>query len=346
MAVQASKSVSLTDVATGKPFELSAANIINFLASGANTLITYVSNRDTVISRLVTQGVAAINGATGGRTQAVTQSTGVIYINSDRIIFLDDITTSRMIIYDAGVNIPAKLFVSEVIAVIDIAAGNTFTITTQPTTEQASVSRWINNLLINQILPDNIVKLPTLAATYKIKIEVLTPTAGGAAYVDAAATFSGGGVGAVLPTATVAFALGAVTGMTIVTAGSNITADVLVTITSASGAGATFVNKINHILDTLIVTDGGENVSAYPTVTFGAGTVTATAYVTLDTFAQKVSSVTISNVGAYLASAFPPTITLSGGSGATIHYNSKGTGFDNIQVLQTSAALKITINAL
>lgn len=150
MAVQASESITLTDVATGGTFLLSTANIINFLVSGANTLITYVNNRDTVISQLVTEAVGVIDAATGGRTQAVTLSTGVIYINSDRIIFLDDDSGNVTVTYDTGVNVPSSFLVSEAAVAIELAAGNLFGIQELPLLNV----RYLNNLRIHTMVSD------------------------------------------------------------------------------------------------------------------------------------------------------------------------------------------------
>ncbi len=159
MAVQASQSITLTDVATGGTFLLSTANIINFLASGVTTLVTYIDNRGSVISRLVVEPPFFIDAATGGRTQAVTQSSGVIYINSDRIIYMDDVDVhgapagETTITYDAGANAPTSLVVSELILGVgglDLTAGNTFGVQILP----SLIVRYLNNLRVNTIVSD------------------------------------------------------------------------------------------------------------------------------------------------------------------------------------------------
>lgn len=344
MSVQASKSISLTVVADGSTLKLSANNIVKFQASGSDTLLTYLTNGNRLMTKLFDETVGTINTA-AARTQAVTLDSdgSTLYIHSDKIIYLDIVTAGTNITYwNPGKAAPEVITVTEAASAINTAAGNTFRVVMQGT----AVSRYINNLFINEIDPESVNSLPTVSATYKLLLETVATSAVGSGYLDAAVVFTGGGVGAVLPTATANIVAGEVVSITIDTAGSNITDDLTVTITSATGSNAAAVDVIHYTLDTLTLTDNGSNLNSTPTITFSAGTVTSTASFTYDGVAQNVSAVAIGTAGSYLTSAFPPTITIAGGAGAQILYDSKKTGFERLQVEATAAALQTIINAL
>jgi len=340
----ASKLISLTNLSLGgATMKLSANKVVRFTASGSDTLLGYINQQDKYVEHLMDETVGTINTA-AARTQAVTlaSDSSTVYINSDRIVFLDTFGSNTLItLANEGKPVSEVLEVTETAADINTAAGNTFTVTAQVT---GSV-RYINNLFIDSVVADAATSLPTVSATYKIKVEQVNLTVQGAGYTAATVSFAGGGTGATLPTASAHVNAGAVDYITILTAGSNITADVTVTI-NGDGAGATCVDKIHHILDTLTVTDGGENLNSNPTMTFAAGTVTATATFTFDTDQQKVIGTTITDVGSYIASAFPPAITIAGGSGAVVLYDSKKSAFEKLYVTQTAAAIQTTVNAL
>lgn len=341
----ASKLISLTNLSLGgAAMKLSANKVVRFTASGSDTLLGYINQQDKYVEHLMDETVGTINTA-AARTQAVTLTSdgSTVYINSDRIIYLDTKDSKTIItLANEGKPVPEVLVVDETAANINTAAGNTFAVTAQI----SGVTRYINNLYIDSVVADAATSLPTVSATYKIKVEQVNLTVQGSGYLDAAVVFSGGGTGATLPTATAHLNAGAVDYITINTAGSNITADVTVSITSNTGSGATCVDKIHHVLDTLTLTDGGENLNSNPTMTFSAGTVTAAATFTYDADQQKVLSTSISNVGSYVASAFPPTITIAGGAGAAILYDSKKSSFEKLFVEQTAAAIQTTVNAL
>ncbi len=156
MAIQASKSISLTDYKTGEAFKLSANQIIYFMTNTAGVLeITYIDNRDNVIVRLVSQSAATVNTA-AARTQMLTFNPEpfvytYFYIHSDKIIFIDEEITSgagRTITYNAFG--PSPTVINKVIdstASLNTAAGNTFPVTMQ----SGPAFRWINNLLVNAI---------------------------------------------------------------------------------------------------------------------------------------------------------------------------------------------------
>ncbi|MDD5186240.1 MAG: hypothetical protein PHS84_13350, partial [Paludibacter sp.] len=197
MAVQASKSISLTDLATGKTFKLSANQILNFLGinSGADSQLTYIDDRNNVIVRQVGEAPATINTA-AARTQAVTlddADSTVIYIHSDKIIFIDDLTSNRQILYNGYTNYPVKYLVTESAAAINTAAGNTFIITTQPSGNVPSISRYINNLYINAIEGEAVGEAPSITFTTKVKTATGAVTTAGTGYTTLAAAITGGG---------------------------------------------------------------------------------------------------------------------------------------------------------
>lgn len=363
MASNRSKLIQLTDYSSGAVFMLSSCQIISFTAiATTDTQITYISQRGKLTKRRVNETVAAIASDcvsnTVGMMIPVTLDTGIVlYLNIDRVIYVDALSNSGPLLtavtYDAGigygVNSPEIYKCSlPTPANFNSVTDNTFNITTQPYGAIPSKIRYINSLKVAVVSTEAVGSLPTVAATYKIKLETVTPTAAGTGYTDAIAVFTGGGPGAVLPTGTVTFAAGLVTGLIINTAGSNITQDVLVTITTTTGDGlATFVDKIHHILDTLPLVSGGSNINTTPVMTFSAGTVLATATFALNSSTQSVTATpTITNVGSYVASAFPPTITISGGAGAFILYDEGKTEFKPLNVEETIVQLQTLINAL
>lgn len=152
MAVQASKSISLTDLATGEAFKLSANQILNFTAinAGADTQLTYIGNRGTIVVREVAEAVATVNTA-AARTQAVTltdANSTVIYLHSDKIIFMDDLGATTQIIYNGNENYPKKYIVTENASAINTVAENTFAITIQA----SGLTRYINNLFVADVV--------------------------------------------------------------------------------------------------------------------------------------------------------------------------------------------------
>jgi hypothetical protein len=132
MAAQNLVLVTRTD--NGKQFKVSTTKIIEFKAQSGSTLLTYVDQRGKVDHRLVDETVAAINALTGSRTQAVTlnnDASTVVYINSDRIIFIDNTSWGSRITYDVSGargkynQPPTFIDVTEAASAINTAAGNT-----------------------------------------------------------------------------------------------------------------------------------------------------------------------------------------------------------------------------
>lgn len=132
MAAQNLVLVTRTD--NGKQFKVSTTKIIEFKAQSGSTLLTYIDQRGKVDHRLVDETVGAINALTGSRTQAVTlnnDASTVVYINSDRIIFIDNTSWGSRITYEISGGRgkynqpPIFLDVTEAASAINTAAGNT-----------------------------------------------------------------------------------------------------------------------------------------------------------------------------------------------------------------------------
>ena len=165
MAVtRASKLISLTSYNTGSVFLLSCNKIISFTQIGASdTLIYYINQRGQVTSDRVLEDVATIHTATLSNTlfatQAITLLDGtIVYINNDKVIFLDSLLNSSPLIgkitYDAGANSPTTYsFSAPTVAAFNTAAGNTFAVTTQDDVSNGNPSRtrYINNLFIGAV---------------------------------------------------------------------------------------------------------------------------------------------------------------------------------------------------
>ncbi len=133
MAAQNLVLVTRTD--NGKQLKISTTKIIEFKDQSGDTLITYVDQRGKIDHRLVTEAASAINTLTGGRTQLVTLRNTLatpIYINSDRIIYIDVMTVGCRITYQTGGGSggrynqpPSHIDVVETAAAVSSAAGNT-----------------------------------------------------------------------------------------------------------------------------------------------------------------------------------------------------------------------------
>jgi translation elongation factor P/translation initiation factor 5A len=349
MAVQASKSITLTDLASGKSFYLSAAQIISFTAiTGSHTQLTYINNRNNVVVRNVSQAVATINTA-AARTQAVTLNNAtstVIYIHSDKIIFIDDKTTYRQITFNASGDAPIIYTVTQTAAALNTAAGNTFIITMQ---SDAS-SRWINNLYVNSVISEPTSTNPIITFTTKVKTGsgVVTGNGTGGTATAASITFTGGGA-AVQATGTVTVAGNVVTGITIVTQGSGYTSYPTITIVATAGAFTTTPTAVVSMLveSPLTIANPGANVTVAPTLTFSSGTTLATATATITPATATVTSTSLTAAGEYKKGTDAyPTLTLTGGAGCNILYDIQGTSNVPLQVAETPSQVQTAINAL
>lgn len=192
MAVQASKSISLTELSTGKTFDLSAANIINFTAinAGADSQITFLNSFGRVITKEVAEAVATINTA-AARTQAVTidnAASTIIYLHSDKIIFIDDLTANRQILYNASLNYPVKYLVTESAANINTAAGNTFAVTIQET----GATRYINNLFVGSAITEDVTDYPVVTFTTRVEAASGIIRTAGTGYTNPTVAITGG----------------------------------------------------------------------------------------------------------------------------------------------------------
>lgn len=204
---RASKAISLTNYATGASFSLSTNKIIWYTTQGGNTLIKYISQRGTIKTVLVTESVSTIHTATLSNTlyasQAITltdANTTVLYIMSDRIIYMDALTLSAnaTITYDEGSEGGYKpvvyTFSTPSLATINTANGNTFMITTQPALNGVpSKTRYINNLFVGIVNTESVGSLPTITFTTKVSTVGGTVTTAGTGYTNPTVTITGGG---------------------------------------------------------------------------------------------------------------------------------------------------------
>jgi hypothetical protein len=237
MAVQASKSISLTITANSGAIKLSANQIVRFTASGSGTLLTYITNQNRFITKLVNESPATINTA-AARTQAVTLNNAtstVLYVHSDKIIYLDTITAGTMItLWNPGATEPEQYSVAETAANINTAAGNTFAITTQPTSHAPSGTRYINNLFIDTVNGEAVGTNPTITFTTKVKTGTGVVTTAGTGYTNPVVAITGGGGASATGTLTTQ-----VVTATVVGAGSGGTPG-LTTFTGTTGTGTKF----------------------------------------------------------------------------------------------------------
>lgn len=158
-ATRTSKLIALTNLKTGVVFMLSINKIIKYTASGSNTLMTFISQKGKIKTVLVTEGVAAIWALTVSNvtkiTQAITLLNGkVLYINNDRVIFIDTVGANTVITYDEGDSAPVVYTASlPTPANFKTASDNILSVVTQGNSQEASRTRWINNLFISMVSP-------------------------------------------------------------------------------------------------------------------------------------------------------------------------------------------------
>lgn len=196
MAVQASKSISLTVSATGSTMKLSANNIVYFTVSGSGSLVTFINEQDHIVTILFDESVSTINTA-AVRTQAVTltdDNSTVRYIHSDKIIQLTAVTAGTSILYwNSGKAAPDVFEVSEIPSAINTAAGNLIPITTQPTSATPSRTLYINNLFIMRLVGEDVGTEPTITFTTKVKTGTGVVTTAGTGYTNPTVAITGGG---------------------------------------------------------------------------------------------------------------------------------------------------------
>lgn len=342
MAVQASKSISLTNDTTGGTFKLSANQIVKFTAApSSKSYLTYMAN-DRAVTLLVSEAVATINTA-AARTQAVTltdANTTVVYIHSDKIIYLDAVTAGTAINYwNPSKSAPEVLTVSETPSAINTAAGNTFSITTQPTFGVPSATRYINNLFINMVVGEAVGTAPTITFTTKVKTGTGLVTTPGSGYTSlVAAITGGGGTGAT----------GTVTGLAVSgapsAAGTGYVAGTsVITITGGTAATASKFNVTHTKVVSATVAAGGtgdlgDGAGVIVVGTTGTGTKFR-ASVTIATNAiASVQSITVAGdytVNPTVIAAEPVTYV----SGA-----SSGTTLTGAQLSVLMGALTLTVN--
>ena len=151
MAIQASKSISLTDYKTGEAFKLSENQIICFLTSYIGVVavgeITYTDNRDNIITRIVNQSTNTILASTVRCNNFTLESGENLAINSDKIIFADDLSVNCLVTYDSKKAYPDSLILQYTAFDVSDDSGNLFPVTVAAT----GATRYINNLLVNAI---------------------------------------------------------------------------------------------------------------------------------------------------------------------------------------------------
>ncbi|MES3018146.1 MAG: hypothetical protein V4721_10215 [Bacteroidota bacterium] len=265
MAVtRASKIISLTNYATGGAMTLSTNKIIWFKAQGSNTLIKYLAQNRTFKQVLVTDTVSDIHTATLSNTlyasQAITltdASSTVLYVMSDRIIYMDDLATDYSLVYDEGSegNIaPVKYtFSTPAVATLNTANGNTFTIVTQPTDSIPSKTRWINNLFVDQIVGEAVGDLPSITFTTKVKTGTGAVTTAGTGYTTLVAAITGGGGSGATGTVTGK----AITGAVAAPGTGYVAGTSVITITGGTAATASSFTVTNTQVVSATVAAGG-----------------------------------------------------------------------------------------
>ncbi len=328
MAVQASKSISLTILSSGKTFKLSADNIINFtVVNGSNTQLTYLNNRDNVVTAIVSQSVSTINTA-AVRTQAVTLNNAastVIYIHSDKIIYIDDSTSFRQITYNGSGSYPTIYDVTESAASINTAAGNTFIITIQ----QSSLSRWINNLYVNTVVSEDIISSASITFTTEVLIGSGVVVSGGSGYTAPTVSITGGGGTGATGTVTTELLSAALN-----VAGSGYAPADTITLAGGTFSTAAILTIAKTQLVSAAINAGGTNYVNGDTITLAGGTFTSAAIITVDTVdgGGAILTFTISTPGSYSVNttSFTQGSTSGIGSGAT--FNTALFGVDTFTV--------------
>ena len=184
MAAQNLVLVTRTD--NGKQFKVSTNKIVQFKAlQNTTTLLTYVDQRGRQANMVVNETASTINGLTGSRTQAVTlyPSGTTVYINSDRIIYLDITTYGTIITYEVSggsgkYNLPPSLInVSTSASSISSTAGQTGVIITS-----ASQTRYINGNFIDLVTHSPLINgdYEVLYDSKKTSFEKITVSSNGA----------------------------------------------------------------------------------------------------------------------------------------------------------------------
>ncbi len=326
MAVtRASKLISLTDNTTGGTFLLSTNKIISFETTlSTKARIKYLNQRGQIVTKVVTDSVSTIHTATLSNTlyasQALTLVSGdVIYVMSDRILYIDTLASTYSIVYDAGSEAGVAPIIYEfstpTAADLNTANGNTVIVTTQPNGTTESASRYINNLNIDVVTGEAVGESPEISFTTKVKTGTGAVTAAGSGYTSLAAAITGGGGSGATGTVTgkaisgvpAAAGTGYAPADTItITGGTAATASIFTVATtkpvslSTNAAGSSY-----NVSDTILTAGGTASVHATLTVSHikvvtapgigddGSGYVTGDTFsVTTGTGTQAIFSVT------------------------------------------------------
>lgn len=176
--------VLVTRADDGTQFKVSTTKIVEFKDQSSETLLTYIDQRGKVVHLLVTESAAAINALTGGRTQLVTlnnDNSTPVYINSDKIIYIDNMLFGARITYQISGGAgkynqpPTFIDVTETGAAINTAAGNTGAIPLHGGGE-----RYVNGDFIDIITknPDGTASFPVLYDDHKDEFHRLVASSG------------------------------------------------------------------------------------------------------------------------------------------------------------------------
>lgn len=318
MAGTLSKSISLTDKATGTTFKLQASALILFYAvnSGTDSSVTYVDPATGfVVTRTVDEVVATINTA-AAKTFTVTTTDGdVIYIHADRVVYVSDLTDYRQISYFNEKSPVLQLInVTDTSSAINTAAGNTLTVTMS----DGSGAILVNNNLIADIASSSAVRQAILEVLLKAESAVVV-TAGTGYAPGNTITIAGGtkSIATILNVATTK-----VVSATVAAGGTGGT-DGTRTVTGTTGTGTKFQASVTvsggAITAVLSISVAGSYtvnptaITAEPVT--GASLTGATLSVVMG-----VETATINTAGSYSATPSNPVsqdTTSGSGTGAT-----------------------------
>lgn len=334
MASNRNKLVSLTDYNTGATFVVSSCQIVSFLAIySTHTNITYIDQRGTLVSKVVSESTSTIDTACISNTIhmmiPITLESGVdLYLNIDRVIFVDDLSNSSPLVtavtYDGGIgfgkNSP-EVYKCSLPTAANFAAAtdNLFAITTRESGSIPSRTRYINNERISLVASDAVDTAATLQLL--MRPESYTVTAAGTGFTSApsVAVTGGGGTGA---TATANLKL-----ISAVPAAAGTGYNIGNTITLSGGTSTTtaIVSVATTELVSAAVNAAGTGYNVGDTITLAGGTFSSAAVLTVATLVggpgSGVATFTISTPGSYTvqSTSFTQSATSGGGSGATFN---------------------------
>jgi hypothetical protein len=196
MAVtRASKIITVVVVGTGQSLDISCDKIISIQTDGSTgSFLTFLNDRDTVITQNVTSSPATIHTASASNTLYVTQMIVVngvdTYIHIDRVIEAFTEGSNIVVIYDAEKSAPQK-FTASLPVIADFATDNQNVL---PLTVQGgSAVIYVNNLLISKVVTDVVDTDPSITFTTKVRTNSGVVSAAGTGYTSPTLSVTGGG---------------------------------------------------------------------------------------------------------------------------------------------------------